>query len=176
MVKDKRKKEGIKKTLCKKSCLIEVGITPTPTSTKNSVDCFNFFFWEAKLCSVRFWYHSHLLFSQEHKRSDSFLVGENLAMPDVLSTVQHLYTFKVEMFLPPRCWQLDNTAFYRREETAEPVCFVCTERLCWSHLPCLWIKDSPCNIWNVMFLTTDSGSNLFLQKRRPAHDDSSWPK
>lgn len=30
------------------------------------------------------------------------------------------------------------------------------------HLPFLWINDSPCKIWKLMFLITDSGNNLFL--------------
>lgn len=108
---------------------------------------------------VNLWYHSHLLSSRE--RSESFF------NTSVLNDVFGLLNY--EPFIPGQCGQLDHT-----DKQGSTQCIL--KGFAASHLPCLWIKDSPCNIWNVMFLTSDSGNNLFLKKSRPTHDDSSWPK
>ncbi len=44
------------------------------------------------------------------------------------------------------------------------VVLVCWAQIWWPcDLPCLWINDSPCNIWKLIFLMTDSGNNLVLE-------------
>lgn len=161
--KKERKKEGIKK----KSPMQTV----MPYWSGNDTSSADFIlFLRRKTCSVK----AHTSSSHwGHRRSESFLA----VMPDVLSAAQrsHSTLFSVSSIM--NCLYGDSadgliTRHFKRRKRQHSQFFssVCV------HLPCSWIKDSPCNIWNVMFLTTDSGNNLFLQKWRPTHDDSIWPK
>lgn len=171
----RQKKERSDKDKANNHCLLELVWHPHPQALKTVLIVLNFFLRSKTL------FNEASLFSQKHKRNDSFLVGENSAVPHQLSSFHILFRFRYVVDIC--CYLYHDNAdslitqhFIEEKGQQSQIVSICTDMLCWSHLPCLWIKDSPCNIWNVMFLTTDSGSNLFLQQRRLTHDDSSWPK